>query len=612
MSARKKKGERPAGEIRLSQMVGTYGPGSMVDLLDHAVLVGGIDYWNYPARVRPVVHEPRLREKLVERLRGLDEDLRLSLEGAFRLPPAAEERSSGKWNGVQALEFPAWFVCQNPSCRGLERRNTLERKKERYVHGCTAKGEKMVPVRFVAACPNGHLQDFPWISFTHQEAGGSCHLPKLRLDQGTSGDFSEIRVSCKTCGASQPLSQASLKERAYPCRGERPWLGQEAKEACDHKLRLLVRTASNAYFAQVESALSIPDPAKRLEDAVRAVWDVLKDAELEDLPFFRRKVDKVKIALDGFADPEVVAAIESVRSGQSAPRLPLRTAEMVIFRGEPEVRPGELPAPEADYFARAYEPPAGRPAGVSRLVLMPKLREVRVQVGFTRLEPVSPDLQGEYDLGVGSQRLGLHAEWLPAGEVRGEGFLIELDEEAIHAWERRPAVMARDEELRAGFETWKQNRESKGAYPGIRYYLLHSLSHLMIQALSLHCGYPASAIRERIYCDAHDAEVPMAGILLLTGSSGTEGTLGGLVEEGRRIDRHLRRALENGLLCANDPVCGAHSPRGDYAERFLEGAACHGCLYVAEPCCERFNLFLDRALVVPTLGQDPSLAFFAP
>ena len=104
----------------------------------------------------------------------------------------------------------------------------------------------------------------------------------------------------------------------------------------------------------------------------------------------------------------------------------------------------------------------------------------------------------------------------------------------------------------------------------------------------------------------------MAGILLSTGTAGTEGTLGGLVEEGRRIDRHLRRALEMGSLCANDPVCGSHSPRGDYAERFLEGAACHGCLFVAEPSCERFNLFLDRALVVPTLGQDPRLAFFEP
>ena len=64
------------------------------------------------------------------------------------------------------------------------------------------------------------------------------------------------------------------------------------------------------------------------------------------------------------------------------------------------------------------------------------------------------------------------------------------------------------------------------------------------------------------------------------------------------------------MLCANDPVCAHHSPSEDLGERFLEGAACHGCLFVAESSCERFNQFLDRALVVPTIGRPPELAFF--
>jgi hypothetical protein len=62
-------------------------------------------------------------------------------------------------------------------------------------------------------------------------------------------------------------------------------------------------------------------------------------------------------------------------------------------------------------------------------------------------------------------------------------------------------------------------------------------------------------------------------------------------------------------LCSNDPVCARHSPARDAEERHLEGAACHGCLFVAECSCERFNRHLDRALVVPTLGNDPELAF---
>ena len=141
--------------------------------------------------------------------------------------------------------------------------------------------------------------------------------------------------------------------------------------------------------------------------------------------------------------------------------------------------------------------------------------------------------------------------------------------------------------------------------------MLHSLAHLLISAISLECGYAASSIRERIYCAGDDAETKMAAILLMTGTTGSEGTLGGLAEQGRNIGAHLQRAWQLGTLCSNDPICASHSPARDHAERHLEGAACHGCLFIAEPSCERNNSFLDRALVVPTIGHDPRLAMFA-
>jgi hypothetical protein len=118
-------------------------------------------------------------------------------------------------------------------------------------------------------------------------------------------------------------------------------------------------------------------------------------------------------------------------------------------------------------------------------------------------------------------------------------------------------------------------------------------------------GDAAASIRERIY--VRDGAY---GLLLYTGTPDAEGTLGGLVQVGRRIARHLDAALELGRLCSNDPVCASHPPDGR-DERALHGAACHGCLFVAEPSCERFNLDLDRALVVPTLGHPAGLAYFS-
>jgi hypothetical protein len=253
------------------------------------------------------------------------------------------------------------------------------------------------------------------------------------------------------------------------------------------------------------------------------------------------------------------------------------------------------------------------PPGVRGVVLVKKLREVQVQVGFTRIDSLAADLQGEYDLGVEAARLSHLCDWLPAVDRQGEGVFLELDEAAVEAWEDRPAVRERERALERAYRSWAAGSQQAHPppFPGVRFYLLHSLSHLLMSAISLECGYSASALKERLYCAPRSDAVPMAAILITTGTSGTEGTLGGLVEQGRRMRTHLRRAWDLGRLCSGDPVCAAHSPADDPAERFLEGAACHGCLYVAECSCERFNRYLDRALVVPTIGNPRELAFLA-
>ncbi|MDF5729101.1 MAG: hypothetical protein PUP92_14000 [Rhizonema sp. PD38] len=35
----------PSGEIRQSQILSTFGPGSMVDLPEHSILIGGLNHW---------------------------------------------------------------------------------------------------------------------------------------------------------------------------------------------------------------------------------------------------------------------------------------------------------------------------------------------------------------------------------------------------------------------------------------------------------------------------------------------------------------------------------------------------------------------------------------
>ena len=130
--------------------------------------------------------------------------------------------------------------------------------------------------------------------------------------------------------------------------------------------------------------------------------------------------------------------------------------------------------------------------------------------------------------------------------------------------------------------------------------------------IAIDCGYPASSLKERVYAlpPAVKGGPVRCGLLIYTATAGTQGTLGGLVEVANRFSTVLRSALERLELCSSDPVCADHDPTTSTDDRALHGAACHGCLLIAETSCEARNLFLDRALLVPTMA-DADAAFFA-
>lgn len=603
----------PDGRLRLSQVVSTHGPGAMIDLVDTAVLVSGIDHWRYQSAPQQyTIDLPRLRDRVARYFQ--QQKIELQREAPFRTAPPGDERDPTNANGIPVFEFPTWFVCQNRTCRALRRAGELDLKSHRRRHQCDdGKGRVAVPVRFVMACPAGHLDDFQWRTFVHLgKEAGSCESPAMTLHEGRTGDFSELEVRC-ACDARQKLMTAY--DLPCPCTGARPWLGKDAKEPCDLQMRLLIRTASHSYFPQVMSALAIPEGHMELRDKIDTVWETAKNIKAADRVAMAREMnDKFRTALEDYSDDEVWKAIVAMRDGKAAEREPLRTAEFKRLCGEPIERAGELPPPPGqDYFARRVAVTGGEPAGIKQIVLAHRLRTVSVLVGFTRLEAPSADLEGEFALGVKSAALTLNRRWLPATESRGEGVFVQLDPEALEEWESRAVVKERGRCLEAGYESWRRKKAPDAAeFLGVRYYLLHSLSHLLMSAVALECGYSGSSLQERLYCSGAKESPTIAGILLSTGTPGSEGSLGGLVDQGRSIKRHLERALEMGRLCSNDPVCASHDPETDPTERHREGAACHGCLFVSEPSCERFNQYLDRALVVPTIGNPEGLAFFEP
>jgi uncharacterized protein DUF1998 len=608
--AKKGRGKRipPTGELRQSQVLTTFGPGSMVDLPNHAVLIGGLDHWHFAERRR--IFEDRLEGRLKDLL-SLDE---LSLYE----PPVDNGDPAAPRSGITGFLFPAWFLAQVDETYkapdGREYRTRPMIPWDRLVKGgyldVNRKIVPVVPVRFVQACVKGHISDIDWYAYVretydHDRAG------QLWFDEGGAGnDFAEIFVRDeRNSNHRRQLSHATLPEKRVlgTCGGKKPWLGPRVWEKCDQPNRLLTRSASNAYFSQTWSVIAIPDTDAALKDAVDLVYEDFLQycASIDDVRHERKKL-KVTLALEGHTDEAVWADIERRKGGTLVSSKSIKQAEIETLMASPDSLGEDIP--NGDFYARARSLeglPAALQGRLDRVVLVQRLREVVAQVGFTRFDSSKPDIDGELSLGVELAPLAREPTWLPAIENRGEGVFLSFSSDAIGSWLKRDEVRARGDRLMSGFDAWAERKGVEGAvFPGLPYLMLHSLSHLLITAVALECGYSASAIRERVYAGEYGF-----GILLHTGTAGSEGTLGGLVEVGRDIENHLLRALELGRLCSNDPVCSQHDPANLHEERFLHGSACHGCLLIAETSCEQRNEFLDRALVVPTVSTSGS-AFF--
>ncbi|GAB3806478.1 DUF1998 domain-containing protein [Micromonospora zhanjiangensis] len=483
--------------------------------------------------------------------------------------------------------------------------------RNRYVHGCRGNGGRRptaVPARFVMACDNGHLDDFPWSYFAHRGADpGAGHSLKLS-ERGSTGETVNIMVSCDECGSSRPMSDAigvQAEQNLPACRGRHPHPG--TYQPCDASTRTLALGATNSWFPMQIRVFSLPRAEHPVDHIVADFWKTLhllaglEEATAKMLmptqtcwaelqPF---GVDRVWEAIRRRAD-------ESSSADDEPDQVDLRTPEWKAFTTGTAT---ELP----DFTTRPERVPKQHRDWLKQVVLVPRLREVAALYGFTRIDAPEWDVLDTPDRRRAALSIG-EPTWAPCAEMRGEGIFLRFEEDRIVEWEHRPDVKRREQLLLQGHGLWRRQRQLlPGQWPGLRYLLLHTFAHVLIRELALECGYSAAGIGERIY--ANPGELPTAGVLLYTAAPDSEGTLGGLVSLGRsdRLGPLVERALESARLCSSDPLCAEHDPT---VHGRLSAAACHACLFAAETSCERGNHYLDRALLVDTL-TDSRYGFFS-
>lgn len=591
------------GQARPSHLVTTGGVGAIIDLPAMSVIVRGIDAWS-PERAE-VIHEPRLLDQV---RRVLGPQVR-----AMRKAPWDPAADDDPWTrvGVPVSPFPRWVRC--PRCFRLgpldppgqfELIHRWGRRPDlaKWVHATCprqtqtrpANRKACLPARFLVACESGgHLDDFPYIEFVHR--GVPCPGPKLTMSDSSSTLGPRVVVRCAECDASRSIQEAAGRDgwQALPlCRGRHPHL--QRFETCGAPLRLMVLGSSNLWFSVTASALHLPQDVT-IASQVADNWDVLETQASPDVvQILIDSMDRLR-GLRGEPIELVWAEIET-RRASSATTEEQDGSEAGLLDAEWELlsRP-TTDRQDDDFRADVVPVPTGYGRLIDQVVRLPRLREVRALLGFTRiLAPERHDLQpmGRLPLATGA------AQWVPAVEQRGEGIFLQFPEREIAQWEATIADHNRIEALRRAYQRWCVNRSRQydAAFPIPRYLLIHTLSHLLIREIALECGYSSASLRERIYIGEPGRRY--AGLLLSTAANDSEGTLGGLVALGHPapLKRLLDQALAGAERCSTDPLCAEHVP--DAPSDSLHAAACHACLFTSETSCEANNRWLDRAVLV--------------
>lgn len=576
MMTKKFNGEK-VGEIRPNQLITTFGPGSIMDAVKDSVTVLDTTYW---AETGTPIYDARLA----------------SYFGVNHFCPPRTSYD----NDLPVISFPNYHVCSNSKCSRLFDIN------ERFDIGtylrqgptCPNCGYRAYPARFVIACKDGHLDDFPWRWWVHS-GQTSCSKNLKLYSTGETSTLGEMWVECE-CGTKRSMSGATDKsafsDAGFHCTGRHPHRPNSRNERCTcTEIFPSQRGATNIYFPVIRSAISIPpwtNPLYLLIDEHYHTIVEMKELGVSDA------IDRIYTRyFTGVNRAEFDRAIEN-REKKIKEFVEIKEMEYAAFTHHTD------PTYKKDikYFkAIEDDVPPYLKKYFARIVRIERLREVMVLQGFMRIDPPEP----EADSMANMVRLNTKRpnSWLPGVEIHGEGIFIEFNKQTVERWLTNSTTRNLSSRYQEAFKLysaergWENAKERNGEYV-----LLHTFAHLIIKEMSLQSGYSSTAIRERIY-----SSTSMCGVLFYTGSADKEGSLGGLVELGEEANfkKLLKAAILNALLCTNDPECANSHINPDN----INGSACHSCCMIAETACENGNRLLDRGLIVPLDGKG-ELSYF--
>jgi len=248
--------------IRTSQFILTYGPGAILEGQNGPRIIPDADIGLFVPGSQFNVCDYRIDDDRMSK--GL-------LDGAniFRLPSNAEVGIQSDKYIYRTSPFPAWKLCLNqanhPNQAYLLYNGT----------GCpicqaSATNSQQEAVRFVQACPDGHLDDVSWCFIVHK--GADCSMTKAdnipsSISQPGSflwhrrgGTLSSIDIECPRCGSHENFGNAYY--RSWGCSGRfperEPLKSMPSRPRnCKRSSKIIQRQAANLRIPEIRTLLLI-------------------------------------------------------------------------------------------------------------------------------------------------------------------------------------------------------------------------------------------------------------------------------------------------------------------------------------------------------------------
>lgn len=639
--------------VRSGQLLSPFGIGQIVNFPEElSLMVCGLNLWDDEIEQRKIsggidaIDETSLRiiEPRLQQFLGVE---------YFRRPfPYKTKGLNNKHLQIPAVRFPGWHYCTNIKCGKMrEIELTLADKKVE----CLSCKSKMIPVRFVAACQEGHIQDVPFKEWVHNgPVPQDEKTHELTYNTGSgSGDLGSIFIKC-SCGLRKSLAgimnirktENSIFDSALArigldeedkqefsetnkndnnpsgqyCKGHKPWLGLEGvNNAKSHKahLQVLIRGGSNIHYSNIVSALYLPKISAGAEEyIVKAINELGGIKELRQY----QNQDSNNIVLGAvlgttsvvrnqlISKEDLLKAIilelsNSTKEKEITSERDLRQEEYAYILKGRNSENAEFKALKNKF--EKYNEVHILEENFDCVVLIEKLKETRVFTGFSRIIADSTDRESQM------RQLSMRPiNWLPAYEVYGEGIFIKFKDEKVEEWQKKNESYFKNLLDRYHFAMRQRKSDYERRDLSCAFVMMHTFAHLLIKRLCFNCGYGSSSLRERIYFNS-EPKNRMNGILIYTSSGDSEGSLGGLVRQGKEnfLGKLIKDSIEDSKWCSADPVCSDIGQSSGQGPENVNGSACHNCCIVPETSCEEFNTLLDRSTIIGTLGH-PNIGYF--